>query len=379
MHKAITLLPLLTFVYVTLPQSTIAQSGTWVQLYEKAQGQIKLSQWNEAETSLNHALPSAEKMGQHDIRYALTLGSLGSVYLHEKNYADAETFLLDAIELLHKADYHESELADYCFAYQDLLIKTGRNPEALKFNESIKSLVTQKSLVTEKAEPKHWIDEWRDEYDSGTKSLTSAQYSVAEPHLLKAYRLAELQVGVDYKALQSLTALFILYRNTQNYKKIDQYFPKLYPVVGKMFGPKSPEMVSLLDDYSLNLDSQKRTPEAQKIKQQSELIAAELANKNATLASQNQKTLSPLNRMSNWELLRATQRELEQREHERTEEQRRHDQAFLDMHQRELDAQIHEREEQESKATENQDIQNIQMRANQAAQHSLWARSRSNY
>ena len=318
-------------------------------------------------------------MGRHDIRYALTLGSLGSVYLQEKNYADAETFLLEAIELLRKADYHEPELADYCFAYQDLLIKTGRNTEALKFNESIKSLVTQKLLVTEKAEPKHWIDEWRDEYDAGTKSLTSAHYSVAEPHLLKAYRLAELQVGVDYKALQSLTALFILYRNTENYKKIDQYFPKLYSVVGKMFGPKSPEMVSLLDDYSLNLDSQKRTSEAQKIKQQSEMISNEISSKNTTLVPHNQRVPSSLNRMTDWELIRASQRELEQREHERTEEQRRRDQAFLDMHQRDLDAQIHAREEQESKTTENQDIQNIQMRANQAAQHSLWARSHSNY
>ena len=256
--------------FIILP--VCAQSGSWVQFYEGAQADISKSRWTEAESALKSAMPFAEALGRNDLRYAFTMGSLGSVYVAEDRFDEAEPLLLRAIDILEKANYKEQEVADYCLSYQDLLIKSGRSDEALQVNGAIKQLVQQKVSLQ-----KGTSDPWQVEYDAGMDSYRVHRLSVCEPHLLKSLEIAKTQVGAADEVRKSTAALFALYRDQHRYQLVDFYFPKLQILLGQYKGAKSVAVAGLLEEYSGILAQQKRMIESHEMKAKADAIYGEIS------------------------------------------------------------------------------------------------------
>lgn len=137
-----------TIVNLLLCAPGFCQAKLFEHYYEAAQIQIEQRHWSAAESELKQALQTARNEGKR-MPYALALGSLGQVYVHLGKYAAAESLLTNAVGLLESANYKGRELADYCFAYQDLLILTGRSNDALQVNNAIK----QRFLEANKQQP----------------------------------------------------------------------------------------------------------------------------------------------------------------------------------------------------------------------------------
>lgn len=263
---------LTAFLLLAISLPTYAQSVSWVQLYEGAQADIAKSHWLEAESALKAAMPFAEALGRNDLRYAFTLGSLGRVYVAEDRFADAEPLLLSAIDLLDKANYKEQEVADFCLSYQDMLIKSGRNDEALQVNGAIKKLVQQK-VTLQKGKP----DLWQLEYNAGIEDYRAHRLSACEPHLLKALQISKTQVGAADEVRKSTAALFALYRDQHRYQLVDLYFPKMLVLLSQYKGGKSVAVAGLLDEYSNILTQQKRFIESQEMKAKADAIYEQIA------------------------------------------------------------------------------------------------------
>ena len=265
----------IVLIFLTcLPIKVSAQSGVWVQLYETAQTDIKQSHWADAEFSLRRAIPIAEGLGQSDVRYALTLGSLGRVYVAQERYTEAEELLVKAVDLLQKADYKEQELAEFCLSYQDLLIKTGRKDDALQVNDAIKQMVAQKVSLQ-----KQLTDPWQSEFNAGMSEYAARNFKECEPHLLKSLEIAKTQIGEINEVRKSMSALFSLYREQRRYALVDLYFPKLQSLLVQSRGAHSTVIASLYSEYAHILKQQNRNIESAEFKFKANALFKEISER----------------------------------------------------------------------------------------------------
>jgi len=260
----------LAIFFALCPQS-LAQSGNWVQFYRPAQEDIRQLHWTDAERHLKQAMPFAEGLGEDDIRFACTIGDLGRVYVAQNRYMDAEPLLTRALDLMQKADYKDQDMYDCCLSLQDLLIKSGRNDEALKLNDVIKKIVHHEGDVQKAA-----ADPWQKEYDSGMKNYNAKRFADADNYLQKSLQIAQNQIGAQEHLKQSLAGLYALNREEGKYSQVESYFLKLKPLISKINGPKSEALADLYDNYADVLEKQKKFSDSGYYKNEAERIRREI-------------------------------------------------------------------------------------------------------
>jgi tetratricopeptide (TPR) repeat protein len=225
------------FAALALAQSSLPAGDSWQQKLRQGHTLANEQRFAEAESALNDALHTAERLGMEDPAVAACLNSLALYYQSRGNADTAEPLFRRAIEVLRRRlDAADPEIGKAYFNLGEFYRKQRRFEEADTAFE-------------------HWLEV----VDAGEETLflptldylalahfVDRRFALAEALLLKSIELAESRLGPDNpQTARSWSGLGVVYLARDKPAKAMEAFVRSLSILGETEGSESDRAVTL--------------------------------------------------------------------------------------------------------------------------------------